>query len=1076
MNVLLPRLSLLVALGCAHFAFAAETAPEPTKAGLEFFEKNVRPILAEHCYKCHSIAEKTSKGGLILDSRDGMLKGGDEGPAVVPGNPAKSLLLRAITYTDNELQMPPKKAGGKIPDAKIKVLQDWVKMGAPAPVGAGDKLTGLSQKARDHWAFKPVVKPAVPEVKNKLWVHNPIDAFVLAKLEAVGLQPNPTTNPESLLRRIHYDLVGLPPAAEKVYSFSNQYAAAVMADAANVQRGQPAKAVDALIAKEVDELLASPHYGERWARHWLDTARYSDTRGLAVDQGNSLFEDYRYAYAWTFRNYVIDALNTDKPYDQFIIEQLAADRLPDLKQEDPRLAALGFITVGKRFDNKDDTIDERIDTTTKAFLGLTVACSRCHDHKFDPIPAADYYSLHGIFASTIEPLQRPVISSPDAAAQRADFEKRLKALQEESAAGFYEYIREMRARYNREMAGRLVATTFRRGSAEWGDVNERYKLETPLPDFEPMRVQIDSPITGPFARCAAIPVAEFAERAPAVIAAALADKKYPVNPLIAAALRDLKPKTIDDVALAYQKVYNDAKDSILAHIARCAKPGHSSKETTPAVAQLANYPWPVPDVESILDNEELIAMFNSRKFCNDWQNRPIYGGQNNRAPARYFRFTQINELRLTHPGVPREAMAVADAASPRDSYVYLRGDRNKRGPVVPRQFLEILSTAPRKPFTEGSGRLELARSIASKDNPLTARVAMNRVWLKHFGEGFVSTPDDFGNMSEKPSHPELLDWLASEFTANGWSLKRMHRLIMTSATYRLDSNPNVNPLVVRKGPVDPLKLDAGNRLLWRANLHRLDFESIRDSMLKLTGKLSPVVGGQPANITDEPYSYRRSIYGYVDRLRLNDTLSQFDYADPDMTNSKRGSTIVPQQALFFMNNPLSVEVARAVAARPEVVKAMSEDSRINAMFLALFQRRATPSEIRWANDFLSKQRTLTNEAKRAVASGKAAPTPPGATPAKGTKTAAKDGKSTETKGKSATAVAPKASPAAKTGVAMKDGASMMEGGGMMMEAKTSGGAEGVLQNVGEMVSRNPLTPIELLAHALLLSNEFVYVN
>jgi len=1076
MNVLLPRLSLLLALGCAHFAFAAETAPEPTKAGLEFFEKNVRPILAEHCYKCHSIAEKTSKGGLILDSRDGMLKGGDEGPAVVPGNPAKSLLLRAITYTDNELQMPPKKAGGKIPDAKIKVLQDWVKMGAPAPVGAGDKLTGLSQKARDHWAFKPVVKPAVPEVKNKLWVHNPIDAFVLAKLEAVGLQPNPTTNPESLLRRIHYDLVGLPPAAEKVYSFSNQYAAAVMADAANVQRGQPAKAVDALIAKEVDELLASPHYGERWARHWLDTARYSDTRGLAVDQGNTLFEDYRYAYAWTFRNYVIDALNTDKPYDQFIIEQLAADRLPDLKKEDPRLAALGFITVGKRFDNKDDTIDERIDTTTKAFLGLTVACSRCHDHKFDPIPAADYYSLHGIFASTIEPLQRPVISSPDAAAQRADFEKRLKALQEESAAGFYEYIREMRARYNREMAGRLVATTFRRGSAEWGDVNERYKLETPLPDFEPMRVQIDSPITGPFARCAAIPVAEFAERAPAVIAAALADKKYPVNPLIAAALRDLKPKTIDDVALAYQKVYNDAKDSILAHIARCAKPGHSSKETTPAVAQLANYPWPVPDVESILDNEELIAMFNSRKFCNDWQNRPIYGGQNNRAPARYFRFTQINELRLTHPGVPREAMAVADAASPRDSYVYLRGDRNKRGPVVPRQFLEILSTAPRKPFTEGSGRLELARSIASKDNPLTARVAMNRVWLKHFGEGFVSTPDDFGNMSEKPSHPELLDWLASEFTENGWSLKRMHRLIMTSATYRLDSNPNVNPLVVRKGPVDPLKLDAGNRLLWRANLHRLDFESIRDSMLKLTGKLSPVVGGQPANITDEPYSYRRSIYGYVDRLRLNDTLSQFDYADPDMTNSKRGSTIVPQQALFFMNNPLSVEVARAVAARPEVVKAMSEDSRINAMFLALFQRRATPSEIRWANDFLSKQRTLTNEAKRAVASGKAAPTPPGATPAKGTKTAAKDGKSPETKGKSATAVAPKASPAAKTGVAMKDGASMMEGGGMMMEAKTSGGAEGVLQNVGEMVSRNPLTPIELLAHALLLSNEFVYVN
>ena len=622
----------------------------------------------------------------------------------------------------------------------------------------------------------------------------------------------------------------------------------------------------------------------------------------------------------------------------------------------------------------------------------------------------------------------------------------------------------MRARYNREMAGRLVATTFRRGSAEWGDVNERYKLETPLPDFEPMRVQIDSPITGPFARCASIPVAEFAERAPAVLAAALADKKHPVNPLIAAALRDLKPKTIDDVAMAYQKVYNDAKDSILTYIARCAKPGHSSKDSSPAVAQLANYPWPVPDVESILDNEELIAMFNSRKFCNDWQNRPIYGGQGNRAPARHFRFTQINELRLTHPGVPREAMAVADADSPRDSYVYLRGDKNKRGPVAPRQFLDILTTGARKPYTEGSGRLELAKSIASKDNPLTARVAMNRVWLKHFGEGFVSSPDDFGNMSEKPSHPELLDWLASEFMANGWSIKRMHRLIMTSATYRLDSNPNLNPLVARKGAVDPLKLDAGNRLLWRANLHRLDFEAIRDSMLKLTGKLSPVVGGQPANITDEPYSYRRSIYGYVDRLRLNDTLSQFDYADPDMANSKRGSTIVPQQALFFMNNPLSVEVARAVAARPEVAKAMSEDSRINAMFLALFQRRATSNEIRWASDFLSKQRTLTNDAKRTVASGKAAPTPPGATPAKGTKAVAKDGKATEAKGKATSAVA------------TKPGAAMKDSGESMMEAKTGGGAEGVLQNVGEMVSRNPLTPIELLAHALLLSNEFVYVN
>jgi len=1062
------RLPSLVATSFLTASVSLLAADEPSKEGLEFYEKNIRPILSEHCFECHSIEKSTTKGGLILDSREGMQKGGDDGPAVVPGNLGKSLLIRSVHYTDPELAMPPKKKGGKIADAKIALLEEWIKMGAPAPVGGTNKLTGLSQKARDHWAFKPVQSPAVPEVKNAAWCKTPIDYFVLAKLEAAGLQPNPSADPESLLRRMFYDLIGLPPTAEQVYAFNKAYEAAQAADAGAIHQGRPATNVDTVVAKQVDFLLASPHYGERWARHWLDTARYSDTRGLPVNQGKTLFEDYRYAYAWTYRDYVIESFNNDKGYDQFIIEQLAADKLPDIKQGDPRLTALGFITIGKRFDNMDDTIDERIDTTTKAFLGLTVACARCHDHKFDPIPSADYYSLHGVFASTIEPLQHPSIAlTPQTSAQRADFEKRLKELQEESAAGYYKYFREMRARYDREMAGRLIAATLKRGSEEWGDVNEKYKLETPLPDFEPMRIQIDSPITGPFARVAKIPAASFAERAPAVLAEAISDTKHPVNPLIAAALRGLKPKTIDDVALAYQKVYNDSKESILAHIERCSKPGHTSKQTPAAIAQLAAYPWPLPDVEDILDNEELIAMFDSRKFCNDWQNRPIFGGQNNTKPARYFRFAQVNELRLSHPGVPREAMAVQDAATPRDTNVYIRGDKNKLGPVAPRRFIGILSGTDRKPFTNGSGRLELAQSIASKDNPMTARVAMNRLWLKHFGEGIVSTPDDLGNMSEKPSHPELLDWLATDFMKNGWTFKRMHRQILLSATYRQDSNPNVNPLVAKKGAVDPLKIDAPNRLLWRGNLHRLDFEAIRDSMILLTGKMNPMVGGQPANITDEPYSYRRSLYGYVDRLRLSDTLSQFDYADPDMANSRRGSTIVPQQALFFMNNPLSVEVARAVAAKPEVVKAITEDSRINAMFLNIFQRRATSSEIRWAREFLDKQKALAIAAQRAAnANAK-----PGAT---ATKTAATKA-STKDKPKTITITD-------DTGggmMAKKDkpmGGKSVEAPDAMMMSVSTGGAEGVLQNVGEMVSRAPLTPLELLAQALLLSNEFVYVN
>ncbi|GBL28887.1 hypothetical protein EMGBS10_00370 [Opitutia bacterium] len=312
-------LPLLAVLTAGPLLLAAD---EPTKEGLEFFEKNIRPIFAEHCYECHSIEKGASKGGLILDSRDGMLKGGDQGPAVVPGNVAKSLLLLAVHYGDPEIAMPPKKKGGKIADAKIDALEKWVKMGAPAPAGNGNKLTGLTEKAKQHWAYLPLKAVTPPEVKNKAWVKGPIDAFVLAKLEAAGLVPNPPADPEALLRRMSYDLLGLPPTADQVVAFTRAHEAAAAADAAAVRRGTPATNVDAVVAKQVDFLLASPHYGERWGRHWLDTARYSDTRGLPVDQGKSLYEDYRYAFAWTYRDYVIDALNTDKPYDRFVIEQL----------------------------------------------------------------------------------------------------------------------------------------------------------------------------------------------------------------------------------------------------------------------------------------------------------------------------------------------------------------------------------------------------------------------------------------------------------------------------------------------------------------------------------------------------------------------------------------------------------------------------------------------------------------------------------------------------------------------------------------------------------------------------------
>lgn len=1036
---------------------AAEAPAEPTKEALEFFEKNVRPILADRCYECHSATKSSSKGGLILDSRDGAYKGGDEGPAVVPGNLAKSLLIKAVHYNDLDFAMPPKKTGGRLPDEKIAILEEWVKMGAPMPAGGASKLTGLTGKAREHWAYQPVKKPAVPTVKATGWVKNPIDAFVLAKLEEKGLAPNPHADSEAYLRRVFYDLIGLPPTADQANAFIKAFEVAQAADNASARLGAPARAADAVVAKQVDWLLASPQYGERWARHWLDTARYSDTRGLQVDQGDSLFNDYRFAFAWTYRDYVIHAMNDDKPYDKFIVEQLAADRLPDIQAGDPRLAALGFITVGKRFDEINDTIDERIDTTTKAFLGLTVACARCHDHKFDPIPTADYYSIHGIFASIIEPKERPSISDSSARAlsARSDFQKRLNQLQDEQVAGHFRYMRETRARYDKEMAGRLMLSTVRRGSAEAGDYSDRYKIDLVNDvDFAAMRIQKDSPITGPFKAAADVPTVYFAERAQLAIDEAIADTEHRVNPILAAGLRGLKPKSMHDVAAAYQRVYNENKVAILAHLALLAKPGDGWKKTSPAIAELAGYPWAIPSYDEIFENEQMNLLFTTRKFCADWQNRPIYGGNGNREPVAYYRKDQINALRLSHPGVPGEAMAVTDSEAPKDSYIFIRGEKSKKGAIVPRRFLDILTVGERRAFVDGSGRLEFAQAIANKENPITARVAVNRTWMKHFGDGLVLTPDDFGNMSIPPSHPELLDYLAAELMENGWTMKRLHRQIVTSNTYRQDSNPLANPLLVKLGSVNPLKADAGNRLLWHANLRRLDFEAIRDSIVQLTGKIDiSLVGGQPFDVTSEPFSYRRSLYGYVDRRRLNDTLSQFDYADPDMANSRRNSTIVPQQALFFMNNALTIEAARAVAARKDVTGAMSDDQRVVAMFRAVLQRRPNSSEIRWAQDFVSKQAMALASARSAAS----------------VKAGAKVTRGVAAKTPAKTAVGAKAAPAPATM------ASEM-GEENAMAATFGGGAESEMRNTGELVSRAPLTPMELLAQALLLSNEFVYVN
>jgi mono/diheme cytochrome c family protein len=723
-----------LALTPAVQAESPSAAASPQAA--EFFEKQVRPILADHCFSCHG--DKKQKGGLRLDSRTALLKGGDDGPVVTPGNPEKSILIRAIRH-DGDLKMPPK---GKLTDAAIDALTQWVKMGAPWPEASAAAASAaaadpIAEARRTHWAFQPIRQPPLPAVENTAWVQNLIDRFVLARLEAQGMQPSPPADRRTLIRRATFDLLGLPPTPEEVAAFE----------------ADPAP--DAF-ARVVDRLLASPAYGERWARHWLDVARYADTKGYVFT------EERRFPYAYTYRDYVIRAFNEDLPYDQFIVQQLAADRLP-LGRDNRPLAAMGFLTLGRRFlNNINDIIDDRIDVVSRGLLGLTVTCARCHDHKFDPIPTADYYSLYGVFASSVEPTQLPTIATTESSEATRAFEKQLQTLQAE--------VDRFKEAHQTELKSR----------------NRKFRDE----------------------------------------------------------LRKLQKK--------------------------------------------------------------------------------------------------VDQLRVTHPGSPAQAMVLNDAPQPVQPHILKRGNPNNRGPAVPRRFLAVLSGPERKPFTEGSGRLELARAIASKENPLTARVMVNRIWLHHFGAGLVRTPSNFGLRGEPPTRPDLLDYLAASFMDNGWSIKKIHRLILLSSTYQQSSADRR----------DYRERDPDNRLLWKMNRQRLEFEPLRDAVLAVAGRLDRTMGGRAVEIIAPPFQPRRSVYGFIDRQNLPGVLRTFDFASPDSSTAQRYATTVPQQALYLMNSPFLVEQARHLMQRPDLAGLARPEQRIDRLYRLLYGRAADPAEVSLGMQFI----------------------------------------------------------------------------------------------------------------------------
>ncbi len=940
---------------------------------LDFFEKKVKPVLADKCYKCHSAEAGKSKGGLLLDSREGCLKGGDTSPAVTPGDVAKSLMLTAITYKDPDLQMPPK--GEKLTDKEIADLTEWVKMGAPDPreLAKGVKLSGLTDKARDHWAYKPVTKPSMPTVKNRAWCVTPVDAFVLEKIESKGMTPSGIADKETLLRRATYDLIGLPPTVQEIEEFTSdtsQYA----------------------FVKVVDRLLASPHYGERWARFWLDSARYSDTTGNRAN--NNMGKDYRFPYAWTYRDYVIRAFNTDKPYDRFIMEQLAADRLTDLKDQRD-LAALGFITVGKSGGNVNDVIDDRIDTVSKGFLAMTVSCARCHDHKFDPIPTKDYYALHGVFSSIEEPKEPPIITQANKSAA-ADFQQKWAVMEQENRDNYYKIIGETNATFRKQISAYLRATYYSRKGATPEELSKAGKIR----DDE----KLTRDITGLMGRVMGqdsvmSPLKRFEEGKLASM-----DYSKKVNSIVAAAFQGKNPQTIDEVADIYVKIFAEAglkAAEYSKNFAGATEPDSKLPAMETPILELVQMPLSVrPAFEMTTDELKTTAA-------------KLPQGLRNKG----FTFSKMNLLLLTHEGADQRAMVVQDKAQPKDSPVFIRGQSGQPGDLVPRHFLEILSGGKPTPFKQGSGRLELAQAIASKNNPLTARVVVNRVWMHHFGEGFVRTPDDLGTQSEKPTHPELLDYLSSYLMEQGWSLKKLHRLIMLSKVYQISSYTNKAFELI----------DPENRYLWRANVRRLDFEAERDSLLVMSGKLDPQVGGQPVNLTEEPYSFRRSIYGYVDRGNLPELMSHFDFSNPEQPNSKRTTTIVPQQALFLMNSPMAIDVARSILTQPSVTRTRTPRDTVFAIYRTVLGRAPRAEEATAAYAFIGKEGI---EQKRVEVSVK--------------DMVEKAAKKTAERAKRI--------------------------------GQLSNNALSAVQNEGEMVERKPLNSWETFAHALLLSNEAAYVN
>ncbi len=896
---------------------AAPTVPTPkpsADAQQQVFEKHTRPILVTHCLECHGPSKQ--EGDVRLDTRSAILSEGEGGPIVVPGKVDQSRLLVVIQHHEDDVQMPPEE---KLSDAQIAALSRWVRIGAPWPKSvqltapAGASLPDLDKTLKTHWALQPVRAPQLPKVGDDVRINTPVDRFVAARLESQGLSPSPPADRATLIRRLSIDLTGLPPTMAEMHDFVND------------------STPDAY-ERLVDRLLASPHYGERWGRFWLDVARYGDNRGYVFTQ------ETRYAYSYTYRDYVIRAFNEDVPFDQFILEQLAADRL-DRQGDDRSLAALGFLTTGSRFRNGiHDIIDDRIDVVTRGLQGLTVTCARCHDHKSDPITMTDYYALYGVFSSSYEPKDLPQIGqSPDAEgykAYQAELGKREQARETFLDSIYGKLMTEMRVQ-----AGPALALAAGKNGAR----KQPQTKEGPRPQvvrmWQTYLVSLAGkphPIFGPLLGFVRLPKDRFAQEARTGIqklqqANETADEANRINPLVLDVLAKTPPKSLVEAAQTY--------GTLLAGIEK------QWQETLKASPQAKGLDEPAAEaIRQLLYSEQLSAGVPREQIA-----RFLRRDERNKLSALQ---RKVDQWKTVSPHAPPRAMVLLDSDKPRDARLFQRGNPARPGDVVPRRFLTMLE-GPDSVYRDGSGRLELAKSIVDRSNPLTARVFVNRVWMHHFGTPLVVATSNFGVQTDPPTHPELLDYLAHRFMEEGWSVKKLHKQIVLSATYQQSS----------AGREDCRKVDPENRLIWRMNRRRLDFEAMRDSLLAVSGELHRTLGGKPGDLLKGPGMRRRTVYGYVDRFNLPGLFRVFDFPNPDVSTGTRSETTVPQQALFGMNSPFVVERAKQVARLEPIAKATQADAKVRGLYRQVHAREPRDDEIALAIQFVAAADASTKAGK-----------------------------------------------------------------------------------------------------------------